>query len=116
MTPTGLHHVRVFYRDYGNDVSIASTAAEPLAVARVVPLAEALLSGPDNFLGIMDTEDAILQCYVSDQPDDVVLELLYPETDGCLRIVLPRAEAMARLADLPEQFDDTLLSGGQYVA
>ena len=116
MTSTPASQVRVFYRDYVNDVSIASTAAEPLDTARVAPLAETLLTAPDNFLGIIDAADAVLQCYLAEQPGDVVLELLYPETEGYLRIVLPRPEAMARLTDLPEQFDDALLAGGQYVA
>ena len=106
---------RVFYRDYVNDVSIKSSEPESLLADRIVPLAERLLVSADNFLGVVDRHDTILQCYVNDESDEVVLELVMPERPGCLRLIVPRATAMQRLAELPERFDATLLPGGEQI-
>jgi hypothetical protein len=83
---------------------------------RVVPLADRLLVSADNFLGIVDRNDVILQCYVADDPADVVLELVFPESAGCLRLCVPREQALERLDGLPELFDESLLQGAQYIA
>lgn len=107
--------LRVFYRDYRNDVSIPSTRPESLLASRIVALAEQLLVPGDNFLGVVDPNDVILQCYVGDNPEELVLELVYPEATGCLRLILPREQALDRLDQLPEYFDESLLEGAQYV-
>ena len=106
---------RVFYRDYVNQVAVSSAQPEPLAEARIVPLAERLLVDPDNFIGIVDGADTILQCYLNDDAESVTLELVYPEASGCLRLSSPRAQAMALLENLPASFDDKLLHGAQYI-
>ena len=107
--------LRVFYRDYANAVSISSAQPEMLARDRVVPLAERLLCDSDNFLGLVDASDAILQCYLADDGDAVTLELVYPEATGCLRLTLPHDRALAILDRLPETFDQDLLEGAQYI-
>ena len=106
---------RVFYRDYLNDVSIKSSEPESLLADRVVPLAEQLLVSADNFLGVVDRHDTILQCYLNDDSDEVVLELVMPEQPGCLRCILPRTTAMRRLAELPETFDAVLLPEAEQI-
>lgn len=111
---TGATQFRVFYRDYANAVSISSAQPEPLAAERVAALAERLLVDADNFLGIVDASDTILQCYLIDDAR-VTLELVYPEASGCLRLTLPRDEALAMLDRLPETFGEGLLQGAQYV-
>ena len=110
-----LPQLRVFYRDYANAVSISSAQPEALARDRIIPLAERLLSDADNFLGLVDASDAILQCYRADDGDDVTLELIYPEASGCLRLTLPHDRALAILDNLPETFDQSLLEGAQYI-
>lgn len=108
--------LQVFYRDYDNQVSIMSTEPETLVAHRIVPLADRLLSSADNFLGIVDRNDAILQCYIGDDLAEVTLELVYPESRGCLRLTLPREQALDRLDTLPDVFDEGLLQGAQYIA
>lgn len=116
MKPARAEHVfRVFYRDYAHAVSIPSSQPEALVAGRVRPLAERLLDHPDNFLGVVDRNDTILQSYLADRPGYLVLELIYPEASGCLRLQLARAEALERLATLPAEFDESLLPGGQYL-
>jgi hypothetical protein len=109
------HLLRVFYRDYANGVSIASTQPESLPADRMLALADRLLVPGDNFLGMVDRNDVILQCHVADDPAEVTLELVYPEATGCLRLTLPREQALDRLDDLPVSFDETLLPGAQYI-
>lgn len=111
----GLHHFRVFYRDYANKVSISSAQPEVLAADRVAPLARRLLVDADNFLGIVDATDTILQCYLNDDGSQVSCELVYPEASGCLRLVLPKEQALALLEGLTETFSDSLLPGAQYI-
>ena len=116
MSGARAHRVlRVFYRDYTNEVSIPSTQPESLLANRIVPLADRLLSTPDNFLGIVDRNDTVLQCYLGDDSQDVVLEVVFPEATGCLRSILPRAEALNLLDHLPEAFDEHLLEGAQAI-
>ena len=55
------HAYRVFYRDYVHQVSISSTQPEPLAAGRLGALAEQLLQHADNFLGVVDDQENILQ-------------------------------------------------------
>lgn len=107
--------LQVFYRDYINAVTISSAQPEALQADRIVPLADRLLMPGDNFLGVVDRNDVILQCYVADDPADITLELVYPEASGCLRLTLPRGQALDRLDALPDLFDESLLQGAQYI-
>ncbi|MCG6966553.1 MAG: hypothetical protein LJE59_08580 [Chromatiaceae bacterium] len=107
--------LQVFYRDYSNGVSISSTHPESLPAHRIVPLADRVLASIDNFLGVVDRNDVILQCYVADQAAELTLELVYPEASGCLRLTLPRGQALDILDHLPELFDESLLGGAQYI-
>ena len=116
MSGARAHRVlQVFYRDYANAVTIPSTRPESLQASRIVPLADRLLTAADNFLGVVDRNDVILQCYVDEDPADITLELVYPEATGCLRLTLPREQAFDLLDHLPEQFAETLLQGAQYI-
>ncbi|MCB1772959.1 MAG: hypothetical protein KDI88_05045 [Gammaproteobacteria bacterium] len=107
--------LRVFYRDYVNAVTIASSQPESLSADRVSALADRLLVSEDNFIGVVDRNDVILQGYVDDDGDCIVLEMVYPEATGCLRLALPRADALDLLGDLPDVFDASLLAGAQYI-
>ena len=107
---------KVFYRDYVNDVAISSTEPEELAGDRVAPRAEALLQHADNFLGVVDKNDLILQAYLDDDEQSVYLELLYPEGQGALRLQMSWADAVELLADLPAEFDESLLPGAQFIS
>lgn len=106
---------RVFYRDYVNQVSVSSSAPEPLPASRVAALAEALLQHADNFLGVCDAQETILQAYLSDDEQSVLLELLYPESSGVLRLSMSWADAVELLSDLPAEFSDALLPGASYL-
>ena len=81
-----------------------------------MPLAQRLLVAAENFLGIVDRNDVILQCYIADDPGQLMLELIYPEASGCLRLAMPRKQALDLLDHLPEVFDESLLQGAQYIA
>ncbi len=107
---------RVFYRDYVNDVSISSARPESLAAERIAPLAETVLQHADNFIGVVDANELVLQLYLDDDESSVFLELLYPEGQGMLRLNLPWEQAVAVLRDLPEAFDEGLLPGAQFIS
>jgi len=104
---------RVFYRDYANEVVISSAQPEQLAADRLAALAGHLLVSEDNFLGVVDASDTILQLY----PDagKIVVELVFPDTAGCYRSRMTREDAMELLTRLPAAFDESLLPGGQYI-
>jgi len=104
----------VFYRDYVHDVSISSANPEPLAGDRLVHLAEHLLVDTDNFLGVEDQQHTVLQLYANDD-GSIILELIYAESDGCLRLRRTRQQAMEILGRLPPVFEDGLLPGANYV-
>ena len=107
---------KVFYRDYVNGVNISSAQPEALAGDRVAPLAEALLQHADNFLGVVDKNDLILQAFLDDDEQSVFLELLYPEGQGAMRVQLPWADAVELLDRLPAEFDESLLPGAQFIS
>ncbi len=112
---------KVFYRDYVNGVAISSSQPEELAGDRIAPLAEALLQHADNFLGVVDKNESILQAYLDDDEQTVFLELLYPEGRGPesragLRLQMSWADAVDILAQLPAEFDEALLPGAQPVS
>lgn len=107
---------RVFYRDYVNDVAISSANPESLAADRIAPLAEIVLQHADNFIAVMDANELAIQLYLNDDESAVRVELLYPESGGMLRLGMPREQAMALLANLPDEFDESLLPGGQFIS
>jgi len=114
--PLAHGHCRVFYRESGNAQSVPSSAPQSLPADQLAALAERLLVDQDNFLGVVDRNDLILQCYVADDPELATLELIYPDAGGCLRLTLPQSEVLQRLEALPELFDESLLEGAQYIA
>jgi len=112
---------KVFYRDYVNGVAISSSQPEELPGDRIAPLAEALLQHADNFLGVVDRNELILQAYLDDDEQTVFLELLYPEGRGPesrdgVRLQMSWADAVDVLANLPGEFDESLLPGAQPVS
>ena len=107
---------RVFYRDYVNDVAISSARPESLSAERIAPLAETVLQHADNLLGVVDANELVIQLYLDDDESSVFVELLYPEGGGVLRRNMPWEEAVALLARLPEEFDESLLPGAQYIS
>ena len=104
----------VFYRDFVHDVGISSANPEPLPRDRLVPLAEKLLTDEDNYLGVVDSSETILQLYRSDE-DTLVVELIYPKSEGCMQKKLSQQQAMDLLAGLPEVFAEDLLPGATYI-
>lgn len=109
------HSYKVFYRDYEHDVSIPSHKPESLLAERVAPLAQKLLQYPDNFLGIQDDNDIILQCYLDDDEQNLILELMYPESPNCLRTILSVNDGLELLARLPKEFTEETLPGAQLI-
>ena len=105
----------VFYRDYVNGVSISSARPEALAGDRVAPLAEVLLQHADNFLGVIDRNDLVIQAWLDDDEQSVYLELLYPEGRGAMRVQMAWGDAVDLLARLPAEFDESLLPGARFV-
>lgn len=104
---------RLFYCDFGHDVSISSANPEPLAADRLVPLAEQLLAGEDNYLGVVDANETILQFYLSGKK--LVVELIYPNSSGILQLKLPVDEGLELLGSLPDEFTEELLPGATYI-
>ena len=104
----------VFYRHYEHDVTIKSTEPEILAADRLAAVAEHLLSSEDNFFGILDNGDAILQLYLDDD-GSIVAELIYPDVDGCFRARMSLQEVTTLLGRLPSVFTEDLLPGAQFI-
>jgi hypothetical protein len=99
----------VFYRDYARDVAISSARPESLLGSRLPALAERLLVDADNFLGVVDRNENILQLY-RDRDGLVVVELLRPGRDDHEQARLPLEQVLQRLAHLPPDFDGRLLA------
>lgn len=107
---------RVFYRDYVSGAAVSSASPESLLAERVEPLARTLLQHPDNFIGVIDQNEMILQLYRDDEETHVQAELLYPEERGMLRARMPLDQALTLLGDLPESFGEGLLPGAQFLS
>ncbi len=103
----------VFYCDFLRDLSISSSRPEPLAADRLVPLAEQLLVAEDNYLGVVDPNEVILQLYLSGR--EMVVELIFPDSTGILQKRMPVEEALALLENLPGEFDEALLPGASFI-
>jgi hypothetical protein len=105
---------QVFYHDYENDVAISSINPESLGADRLVNLAEHLLVNEDNFLGVLDANDMLLQFY-QEADGSIMVELLFPEASGSLQKKMSRKDVMALLAKLPKEFSEALLPNATYV-
>lgn len=103
----------VFYHDYVNEVSVNSTQPQSLLATRIPDLARGLLVAEDNFLGVVDRNDVILQLFLDG--DAVAVELLKPDIAGCLRTRMPLAASLDLLGRLPEFFGVDLLPGAEWV-
>ncbi|WP_456375598.1 hypothetical protein [Thiolapillus sp.] len=104
---------RIYYCDFVHDSAISSSKPEFLAADRLVPLAEHLLAAQDNYLGVLDANDNILQFYMSGK--EMVVELLYPDAQGMMQCKLPLEKGMQLLASLPDEFSEQLLPGAAYI-
>ena len=105
---------QVFYRDYAHEVAISSAQPESLLAERVSALAERLLINEDNFLGVIDRNEFVLQLYLQDD-GLVAVELLRPDVRDYLRGAMPREQALALLSALPEVFGPELIPGAKRI-
>ena len=103
----------IYYCDFVHDSSISSSKPEFLAADRLVSLAEHLLAAEDNYLGVFDDEDNILQFYLSGK--DMVVELLYADAKGMMQAKMPIESGMELLGSLPDRFTEELLPGASYI-
>lgn len=103
----------IYYCDFIHDSSISSSKPEFLAADRLVPLAEHLLAAEDNYLGVLDGAETILQFYLSGE--DMVVELLYPEGKGMMQSKMPLEKGMKLLGSLPDTFTEELLPGASFI-
>jgi hypothetical protein len=103
----------VFYHDYVNEVAVNSTQPQSLLANRIPDLARRLLVAEDNFLGVVDRNEVILQLFLDG--DAVTVELLKPDVAGCLRSRMPLAACLELLGRLPEAFGVELLPGAEWV-
>ena len=71
-----------------------------LAADRLAAVAEHMLTSPDNFFGVLDNGDAILQLYLEDD-GSIVAELIYSDVDGCFRACMSLQEATTLPLCLP---------------
>lgn len=104
---------KIYYCDFIHDSSISSSKPEFLAADRLVPLAEHLLAAEDNYLGVLDNAETILQFYLTGK--DMVVELLYPEGKGMLQSKMSLEEGMKLLGSLPDEFSEELLPGATFI-
>jgi hypothetical protein len=104
----------VFYRDYAHEVAVSSAHPESLLAERIPALAERLLVSEDNYLGVVDRNDVILQLFREDD-SRVEVELLRPNNPAYLHCVMSLPEALTLLAHLPEVFDASLLPGAELI-
>ncbi len=94
---------KVFYRDELNGQAVASTNPQSMLLMNIPELAERILQHADSFIGIIDTNDTILQLYL-DGEDQVMLEMIFPNAvEGHVE---PYAyqDALRKINGLPAQF------------
>jgi hypothetical protein len=100
---------KVFYQDYGTGEAVSSAQPRGLLRDALAPLAERLLSVPDNYLGVIDLDDRVLQCYGADTPGRVVVEFLLADGRGGWQAELGLDAVLELLRDLPEGLSADLL-------
>lgn len=100
---------KVFYRDYVRDEVVSSTQPTSMLGEKIPELAQRVLQHADNFIGIYDQKDTILQAYLDDDEQQVEVELIYPEGQGEYSRTLPYDEAFSILQNLPPVFNKDLL-------
>lgn len=106
---------KVFYKDYENNVSISSSNPDLVNSDRIKFLAESLLQHADNFLGIIDRNDVILQAYLDDDEQYIFLELIFPESTNFLQTRMNWTDAFNFLANLPIEFSRDSLPNAESV-
>lgn len=55
---------KLFYTDYSEDKHLRSDEAEPITLEKIIENMNSLLHEPDNFIGIIDSNEAMLQFMV----------------------------------------------------
>ena len=100
---------KVFYRDYVRDEVVSSIEPTSMLGEKIPELAQQVLQHADNFIGIYDQNDTILQAYLDDDEQQVEVELIYPEGRGEYSRTLSYDEAFNILQSLPPIFNKDLL-------
>lgn len=57
---------KLFYTDYSEDKHLRSDEAESTTLEKIIDCMNSLLHEPDNFIGIVDCDDVMLQFMVED--------------------------------------------------
>ena len=57
---------KLFYTDYSDDKHLSSDEAESATLEKIIDCMNRLLNEPDNFVGIIDCNDVMLQFIVED--------------------------------------------------
>ena len=60
---------KLFYTDYVKDQHLRSDEAEPATVENIIDCMNKLLHEPDNFVGIIDSDDVMLQFMVEESSE-----------------------------------------------
>lgn len=82
---------KLFYTDYSKDKHLRSDEAKPATIDNIVDCMNSLLLEADNFVGIIDSNDVMLQFMVED--------------DGTICIDIPiheRKGSFTKISDLSE--------------
>lgn len=96
---------KVFYRDYQNAETVASTSPNSMLSMAIPELADQVLQHADSFIGIIDASDTILLMYLDDDETQVTMEVVFPNDSDGYSEIFDYQSALCKINELPAQFD-----------
>ena len=102
---------RTFFHLSGAGDSASSTAPRELPVGQVWSDLVACLSDEDDYVGLMDADDNVLQITREPEDDTFRVELLMTSRRDALTQVLSGADTRTLLERLPSRFTPAFLAG-----
>jgi len=100
---------QVFYTSYSLQESVSSSSPQPLDGEQLKALALRILNEEDDFLGVVDNEERVIQI-MRESDDDYLVEI--PDFDARSRLQrhLRKQEALELIGCLPNRVRDLDLS------
>lgn len=105
---------RVFYLINRSGESLSSTSAVAMTQKQICEQMIGRLNSPDDYLGILDAEDRVLQILPEPEPSRYYIEVPLDAAKASYGRYVNREELLELILNLPERLDEQSIPGLSY--
>ena len=104
---------KYYFTDYERDQHIKSDEAKTISLGDVIGIMNKVLTDPDNFVGLIDTNDVMLQ-FMVEESGDITVDIPLHERKGSFVKTTNLDEALAIVNALKSSIDAKAITGLEF--